>query len=517
MSIKSVYQNIQSNLNPVASLNHARDALSPIAGMSQEATSAFISTASPLNSASIATRNTVDTINSDLSLLSFSKTQNSSFQEEVAYDGNNVSSFERSIVRKNESVAQSIITNIGAPSNLLLQTGIISSSSTLSPFIGSVEAHWDNVYLRSAMPILFAIDKFRFQTNNDFARLRFSVISSLKEFSSYLHRLGVNPAEINNSSYLLCTFIDEIFAEKIQSTAVHSVSLSLLVEFHGDSWGGEDCFKHLENYLAESSKHQEILKFYYWILLFGLKGKFNLINRGSILLEDLKNELFKSIRFKDINNLSITNAYPVYKPYWLTTVRAKLLGLFTILTIYAVCALTLYGKGLTLRQEIAAWEPVDYRNIDGILDTLPPPLPQLLAEGWLDAKKHPLGWLLIFRSDGAFETGKYEITPQFVVNIERLGKAFSPWPGDLDVIGHTDNQPLKGGVIGSNQRLSEMRAQTVKDLLQKSAMSSDPARFTRMLNSSGAGDTEPVATNDTKEGRTKNRRVDILWKIGKRN
>jgi type VI secretion system protein ImpK len=518
VSIQSILQNIQTTISPASGLNQARTLMSPVAGLSHEATNALNTPASTLHSATSTSRNTVSSLKSDLSLLSSNSSPNPySEEKKLSFEGNNSSAIESISVRKQSSIEQSIITNIGAPSNPLLLGGINTPNSSVNSSIGTVEAHWENVFIRAAMPILFAIEKFRFQTDNDFIRLKLSVISSLKDFSSYLHKMEVNAADINNSSYLLCTFIDEIFAEKVSATAVHSTSLSLLVEFHGDSWGGEDCFKHLESYLTESHKHQEILKFYYWILLFGMKGKFNLINRGLILLADLKNDLFKKITFKQINNLSITNAYLLEKQYWLTAAKVKLLGLITLVVLYIACALFLYNKGLILRQEIAAWEPVDYRPINDLMDTLPPPLPQLLAEGWLDAKKHPLGWLLIFRSDGAFETGKYEITPKFVNNIDRLGKAFAPWPGDLEVIGHTDNQPIKSGPIGSNQRLSELRAETVKDLLQKSAVPIDTGRFTRVLTSSGAGESEPVADNDTKENRTKNRRVDILWKIGKRN
>ena len=69
----------------------------------------------------------------------------------------------------------------------------------------------------------------------------------------------------------------------------------------------------------------------------------------------------------------------------------------------------------------------------------------------------------------------------------------------VDLEGYTDS-------IGSakyNQGLSERRAVSVKTYLVKKGI--DPARITGL----GFGETKPIAENNTKEGRAKNRRVEI--------
>jgi flagellar motor protein MotB len=75
------------------------------------------------------------------------------------------------------------------------------------------------------------------------------------------------------------------------------------------------------------------------------------------------------------------------------------------------------------------------------------------------------------------------------------------------VVGHTDNQPIHGGQYADNQALSEARAQTVADAL-KASLGPEGA----WIKVVGKGDTEPVADNDTPEGRAKNRRVEIIVK-----
>ncbi len=75
---------------------------------------------------------------------------------------------------------------------------------------------------------------------------------------------------------------------------------------------------------------------------------------------------------------------------------------------------------------------------------------------------------------------------------------------DYQVAGHTDSKPLGGGVFKDNWGLSLMRAREVLLYLQKQGMPSNH------WSAAGFGDTDPVATNDTDEGRQKNRRCDLI-------
>lgn len=80
----------------------------------------------------------------------------------------------------------------------------------------------------------------------------------------------------------------------------------------------------------------------------------------------------------------------------------------------------------------------------------------------------------------------------------------------FQVAGHTDDRPLKGGRFGDNWGLSAMRARTVLLFLVGQAGDGggglDPVR----LHAAGYGDIDPVATNETKEGRGQNRRVELV-------
>lgn len=75
---------------------------------------------------------------------------------------------------------------------------------------------------------------------------------------------------------------------------------------------------------------------------------------------------------------------------------------------------------------------------------------------------------------------------------------------DYQVAGHTDSKPLGGGVFKDNWGLSLMRAREVLLYLQKVGMPSNH------WSAAGFGDTDPVADNESEEGRKKNRRCDLI-------
>ncbi len=105
-----------------------------------------------------------------------------------------------------------------------------------------------------------------------------------------------------------------------------------------------------------------------------------------------------------------------------------------------------------------------------------------------------------------FVSGSAEITPQ---GREILGKVGAILEKIRDkkiyVVGHTDNVPIRSFVYPSNWELSTARSSSVCRFLID-GYGIDPRRFTAM----GKAFYQPVAKNDTAEGRQENRRVEII-------
>jgi chemotaxis protein MotB len=82
----------------------------------------------------------------------------------------------------------------------------------------------------------------------------------------------------------------------------------------------------------------------------------------------------------------------------------------------------------------------------------------------------------------------------------------------FQVAGHTDNKPLKGGRFGDNWGLSGMRARQVLLYLVApvDAKEGGGGLTPERLHVAGYGDTDPVAKNDTDDGRKQNRRVELV-------
>ncbi len=78
---------------------------------------------------------------------------------------------------------------------------------------------------------------------------------------------------------------------------------------------------------------------------------------------------------------------------------------------------------------------------------------------------------------------------------------------DYQVAGHTDNRPLAGGIFRDNWGLSLMRAREVLMYLVSERGGALPLD---RWSAAGFGETDPIAPNETDEGRQKNRRCDLI-------
>lgn len=109
--------------------------------------------------------------------------------------------------------------------------------------------------------------------------------------------------------------------------------------------------------------------------------------------------------------------------------------------------------------------------------------------------------LIVNMSDVLFDTGKYSLRPLAREKLAKVAGIVSGHPGlRLDVEGHTDSV----GGDEYNQQLSEQRGAAVRDYLTKEGM---PAGS---VTAKGFGKTQPVASNDTADGRQQNRRVELV-------
>lgn len=117
------------------------------------------------------------------------------------------------------------------------------------------------------------------------------------------------------------------------------------------------------------------------------------------------------------------------------------------------------------------------------------------------------GLVVTFVADVLFDSGKAKIRPEAYVALDKVAKVLleNVPNNNIGVEGHTDNDPIKYSGWKSNWELSTARALSVLHYLVDDKGLS-PARVSAI----GYGEYRPVDTNDTKQGRKLNRRVEIV-------
>ena len=158
------------------------------------------------------------------------------------------------------------------------------------------------------------------------------------------------------------------------------------------------------------------------------------------------------------------------------------------------------SKGTTSDSE--AWEAMFSSQYRRVRQKLESAIEQNLVEVIRNGDKV----ILRLASEGSFKSGSADLQPGFGFLLNDVGNALADVEGLITIEGHTDNIPISsfGSRFRSNWDLSAGRSGAVADyLLTKYS-------FKTGLMVSGLADTKPITSNNTDEGRAKNRRIEIV-------
>ena len=131
-------------------------------------------------------------------------------------------------------------------------------------------------------------------------------------------------------------------------------------------------------------------------------------------------------------------------------------------------------------------------------------LRQEIAEGLVEVERRDGKVFVTVGSGGAFPSGTADLTSQAQEIIQRISFNALTSSSKLTVTGHTDNVPISGGLYRDNWDLAAARAASVVQAVQNTGMIA-----ASNLQAVSKGENDPVATNDTPDGRELNRRIEI--------
>jgi chemotaxis protein MotB len=134
-------------------------------------------------------------------------------------------------------------------------------------------------------------------------------------------------------------------------------------------------------------------------------------------------------------------------------------------------------------------------------------LEQEVSSGQIQITQLREGLRLNLAQDILFRSGSATLEPYGVDLLNKVSEQLAKFPQEVEVQGHTDNVPVsKSSRWGTNWELAAARAASVVRLFEKQGIDATHLRAVSY------GQHAPVDTNDTAEGRARNRRIDIRLK-----
>lgn len=369
-----------------------------------------------------------------------------------------------------------------------------------------------NPLVRAANAVLNLVPQIRSTQELDEAgKLRQLLIEEIQLFEKRARELGVDPESIIGARYCLCTLLDESAAQTPWGGSGQWSRHSLLVTFHSETWGGEKFFQLLSKLAQNPQKHRDLLELMYYCVNLGLEGRFRIVDNGRAQLETLRQRLWMILRDLGVGNddhLSPhaqsangaqTRGWHLW-PVWVVAGLAALLALGVFL--WFSFSLNRYGNPVVaqlsavhLPLPIATERPV--ARFSAFLE------PEI-REGLVAVNEEPDRSTIILRGDGLFASGATQVLPAYQPVLIRIADALVSRSGEVLVVGHTDNVPIRTARFPSNVELSQERAQHVATILLERGVAAQRIR------AHGAGASQPIDSNAQAEGRSRNRRVEVV-------
>lgn len=371
-----------------------------------------------------------------------------------------------------------------------------------------------NPIIAAANPLLNIVPQLRMTLQHpDPSGLRTYIAEKIKIFETRAKAAGVAPEKVIAARYALCTLLDEAAASTPWGSGTWAKH-SLLIMFHNEAWGGEKFFQLLAKLAENPKSNRDLLEFMYICLALGFEGRFRVIENGKAQLDTVRERL-ASLLEKERGEYE-RDLSAQWQPARIK--RPRILVLLPVWVVAALCGLVMLIAFLSFSFLLNnASDPI-FAQIQSIRvknplpepAPLPAPEPRLaeflakeIREGLVAVRDEGGKSVVTLKGDGLFAPGSASISKDFIPVLARIANALNSVPGKVSIVGHTDDQPIRTVRFPSNWHLSKERASSVMQIL------SEQGTLASRMSAEGRGDTEPIVSNATPEGRTRNRRVEI--------
>ncbi|GAA0264106.1 DotU family type VI secretion system protein [Rhodanobacter caeni] len=396
-----------------------------------------------------------------------------------------------------------------------------ASPAEISAFLGGGM----NPLVQAASPLLLLAVQLRLSASQpNAAHLREQVITQVRKFESHAQAAGIPAQTVVAARYVLCAMLDESVLNAPWGEHSGWAQKTLLVTFHGESYGGAKFFQILERLCADFARHVDLIELMYICLALGFGGRYQIETGGRARLAEIQEDLYRRIKaqrapaaeelaphWRGVEDRR--NPLVRYVPLWVIAAAAAALLLAGFVYFYSrLNDLSAPASAQIAQIGLESATPPDTARLNQAQPKpARPTLKQLLAPqeqaGELSIIDRDDGQeLLRLSAPSMFASGGTEVSAAQLPLLHTITKALNQVPGRVIVVGHTDDQPIHSLKFKDNFALSAARARSVLQILSQGI--DNAAR----LESSGAGASKPIALPpDLPANRTRNRRVEIIY------
>jgi len=374
-----------------------------------------------------------------------------------------------------------------------------------------------NPLIEAANPLLNSVIQLRLSSDHsNLSGLQQDLAQRIKVFEENARANGIAHEKIIAARYALCTLIDEAIASTPWGSGKWG-EYSLLVMFHNEVFGGEKFFQLLTKLLENTKANKELLELMYICITLGFEGRYRVIANGKIQLGALREKLAQSL-IKE-RNLYERDLSPHWHPSPYKS--RKFFLAIPIWVFLSFCGLTLLTTYFSLNFSLNTKSDPVFSEIQSIQTQSSIPKPTIInttakknlladflykeiQEGLITLQQDNEHSVITLLGDGMFSPGSTAISHNYVAILNKIAEALSSAKGQIQIVGHTDNRPIFSTRFSSNWSLSNERARSAMQILSNQGISMN------RLSVEGRADTKPIASNDTAEGRARNRRIEII-------
>jgi len=154
-----------------------------------------------------------------------------------------------------------------------------------------------NPLVNSASTLIAVFEKTRQALSHpDVGGLHQRLLNEVKTFETKAKETNIKPEIVLSARYIVCAALDEAVLNTPWGSDSAWPQRTLLSVFHNETSGGEKFFLILDRMKQQPAENLYILELMYIFLSLGFEGKYRVIHRGRDMIEQIRDELYTSIR-----------------------------------------------------------------------------------------------------------------------------------------------------------------------------------------------------------------------------